>query len=737
LIAHASEPKQHYYGKQLPSGQMFYSTDCAETVLTGMKEWCPTAFMADDYPVVSPPPPGGLESSCTYKLWGVVGSCGGYGGAYYNTITTSYSCGKDATLTDGTCDTEQKPKNLGKPCPDTPKQPEGAAAAPVITLPDNHNIECGNPINSATGNKLQTATDYLGHGPFPLRFARHYNSAAPLITTPIGARWRHSYGGNVQLSADGLTAQLTRADGRVYRFKLVNGAWGSDWDVNDKLTRLPDNGWRNVNSQDETETYNAAGQLVAIANRAGVSQTLSYDALGRLTQVADAFGRTLAFGYVGDSALIASMTDPGAGQYQYAYDALGNLISATYPDGKTRQYVYENPTFPYALTGIVDENGARYATFGYDGQGRANLSEHAGGVDRVTIVFDDASQTKRSVVTDALGVARTYDYAMPGGVYKHKKVTRSCSGCPTVVESETLYNGDGTIYGTYDANRVFTRRTYDARNLPELAQINFNGGNSIRGFVNAWHSTFRLPTRLGVTSPGAQYVDFTYDASGSALTRKVTTYDIEDIHLDAPAIWTYTYNSHGQVLTEDGPRADVVDKTTYAYDAQGNLATVINAHGHATQLSQYDAHGRVGRIVDPNGLVTSLAYDARGRLVSRTTGSETTTYQYDGVGQLSKVTLPNDAYLTYQYDAAHRLTGVQDNLGNRVAYTLDAAGNRTKEDTFDPGNALRQTQTRVFDALSRLQQNIGAAGQTTAYAYDNNGNALTVTDPLGGVTTNA
>jgi YD repeat-containing protein len=88
--------------------------------------------------------------------------------------------------------------------------------------------------------------------------------------------------------------------------------------------------------------------------------------------------------------------------------------------------------------------------------------------------------------------------------------------------------------------------------------------------------------------------------------------------------------------------------------------------------------------VDPNGLVTTLSYDARGRLTSRTTGGEKTDFEYDGVGQVKKAILPTGAYLSYTYDAAHRLTDIQDNLGNAIHYTLDLMGNRTREDTLDP-----------------------------------------------------
>ena len=76
-------------------------------------------------------------------------------------------------------------------------------------------------------------------------------------------------------------------------------------------------------------------------------------------------------------------------------------------------------------------------------------------------------------------------------------------------------------------------------------------------------------------------------------------------------------------------------------------------------------------------------------------GGEVTSYDYDPVGQLIKVTLPDGSYLNYGYDAARRLTEVSDNLGNRIVYTLDNAGNRTARKC-----ATRRTSWRRREAAS-------------------------------------
>ena len=97
--------------------------------------------------------------------------------------------------------------------------------------------------------------------------------------------------------------------------------------------------------------------------------------------------------------------------------------------------------------------------------------------------------------------------------------------------------------------------------------------------------------------------------------------------------------------------------------------------------------------------------------------------------------MPDGSVLRYQYDAAHRLTEIADSLGNVIQYTLDAMGNRIKEDIFDPTDRLQRTQRRVYDALNRLYNDIDASGQKSTYSYDANGNLKTSTDPLDRSTT--
>lgn len=280
-----------------------------------------------------------------------------------------------------------------------------------------------------------------------------------------------------------------------------------------------------------------------------------------------------------------------------------------------------------------------------------------------------------------------------------------------------------------------------------------NGGGQVtastRTTATQWHPTFRLPVSTsvytGATATGTpvRTTSFTYDGYGNVLTKTIT-----DSVTGAARTWTYTYyNSglYGQVQTVNGPRTDVNDLTSYTYyncasgSKCGQVQTVSDALGHTTTFNSYDASGMPLSITDPNGALTTLTYDLRQRVKTRTTAGEQTRFDYYPTGLLQKVTLPDGSYLSYVYDAAHRLTEVDDALGDRIVYTLDAAGNRQREQHYDPSGALALAHTQLYNSLGQLWQDLTSAGtdsQGTVYGYDNAGNQTSVQAPLARNTSN-
>jgi YD repeat-containing protein len=340
----------------------------------------------------------------------------------------------------------------------------------------------------------------------------------------------------------------------------------------------------------------------------------------------------------------------------------------------------------------------------------------------------------QTTVVDGFGTTHTYYYQVAGGVVRIRAVSDAAG------TRHYSFDANGNTATFRDANGVQTNYTYDLTRNLEISRTEAYGTTVARAITTQWHPVFRLPVRIVAPSSLAginETTDFLYDAQGNLLQKTVSAGG-------KSRQWTMTYSALGQLLTMDGPRIDVQDVVSHTYyDAtdtcvgcRGNLKSTTNALGHVTTYEGYDVDGQPTRVVDPNGVVTTMTYDSRGRLRARTVhaGSplaETTGFAYDNVGQLVKVTMPDGSTLSYQYDAAHRLTEISDSLGNVTQYTLDAMGNRIKEDTFDPADGLRRTRRRVFDALNRLYNDIGADGQKSTFGYDGNGNLKTSTDALG------
>ena len=157
-------------------------------------------------------------------------------------------------------------------------------------------------------------------------------------------------------------------------------------------------------------------------------------------------------------------------------------------------------------------------------------------------------------------------------------------------------------------------------------------------------------------------------------------------------------------LTANGLLASLTDpsgaKTSYVYDAAGNLTSLTQPGNLVTQLGDYDAHGRARRVVAPDGVAQTRVYDARGRLLSQTAGSQTIRYEYDKVGQPTKQTHADGSWISWQYDAARRLTQVNDSAGNRLDYQYDAMSRVTRVDASDPKGRLRSASDAALAEMS-------------------------------------
>lgn len=612
---------------------------------------------------------------------------------------------------------------------------------PAAALPP----KLGNPIYPQNQIKEETRVDYQNVSG-TLRFVRTYRSdqnrwtnnyevsvrdlnlPVPTNEIPQGACFmerdkvglaRNCY----PYMARGQTndIMLRRGFDRARYFSSGNN-FAAATGIRDRLTPIVDAGgnrvgWNVVNGETQAvESYSLNGQLIRSTELNGQITTFTYsDALtptetaprsGLLLQVADVFGASLQFRYNAQSQLV-TMVDPAGGVYAYSYDAYGNLSSVGYPDNSQIRYLYNEsamvtPPMPTALTGIVDENGVRYATFRYS-NGKAVSTEHAGGVQKYSFNSQSSSNV---TVTDPLGQIYSYNYV--DNAAGRRRFTGYSFGS---VSNRIYYDTNGNVSSVTGFDGQITAYTYDLiRNL-ETKRVEASGTALARTISTEWHPTLDLPVRVAEPK---RVTTYGYDAQGRMLTKSIRpTTDVSGasgfsaVSVGAAQTSSWSYNEFGRPLTATGSRTDVSAVTSYTYDSTGNLATITNALGHVTTLSDYDAHGNVGKVIDPNGIVTTYGYAIRGWLTTVVKGTQKTSYDYDAAGQMLQATFPDNSKLYYEYDAAHRLTAVRDDLGNKIQYTLDNMGNRTSEQTSDSANNLTRQISRVYNSLGQLKQITG------------------------------
>ncbi|WP_434946434.1 RHS repeat-associated core domain-containing protein [Luteimonas sp. SDU82] len=641
---------------------------------------------------------------------------------------------------------------------------------------------CGNPINIPVRSKYQREDDIQGKP----AFSRFYNSHANARSSSIGVNWSHSYGDKIEVISHGVSAPayvlLSREDGGGSYFRKINGVWSNPARKGDVLEDIlePDGahaGWRfrAFNSR-KSKIFDAAGRLTQVRNDL-TEEVLSISYAGgtpgdtgfdRISSVIAGDGRGIFFSY-NSGGYIEGISDGNSEILVYAQDSFGRLTHVLFPAGTGKIYHYNEPphdsapTLSTNLTGITDENGDRSSTYKYVNDVPV---ETVRGTSEAWSVSDSGDDSWN--ITTPLGATETRRFSKFNGIYRLNLLVTHCSDCVSDFNQYT-YDSDGNVRQQI-RNDFYTIYTYNARGLEQRRRENDVNFGDVRITETDWHSTFDLPLQVRILDSVGTVVkttDWTYNSRGQYLSqlvadpvagvsRLVTTTYCEQAQVDlglCPQV--------GLITSVDGPRSDVVDRTTYVYrmtDAiscgtsqatceyrKGDLWKVTNALGQVTETLRYDGAGRPLSVKDANGVITDYEYHPRGWLTATKVrgpadGIETddriTRVEYWPTGLVKKVTQPDGAFTTYAYDLAQRLTGITDNAGNTITYTLDNAGNRIAEETRDANDTLRRTLSRLYNQLGQLSTQADADDNPTDFTYDPNGNVKTVTDPLGRATSN-
>lgn len=517
-----------------------------------------------------------------------------------------------------------------------------------------------------------------------------------------------------------VVAAIIRADGGIKYFRPDGSEYPHFPGTPIETLVTNDDGTRTLTTgAGELKTYSANGRLIALWDKQHLQRTLSYDGSGRLSAVVDSRGRVLTFTFVTapDSSQVVTVTTSGGQQTVYAVDSRSNLTSVTFPDSSVRAYVYENPAFYSAITGVIDKStasdpGVRYESVQYDGNGRAKSSVLAPGIAGGTIGLNTFTFNADGTTTqsDPLGHSTTLGFTGSGGVLNLSSESQRCGTCGVDSVRSRTFDGAGYLQSITDFNGIETSYTYDDTRGLEIQRTEAVGKSSQRTVNTAWNANFGVPDQRsvvnanGVTESLTTWVyntrgqatasceidpadtaamsyacsAMTAPPAGAKVRRTVTTYcEQSDVTAGTCPLFGLVTSVNGPRATSDAGMGGHDDLTTYTYyqtddptcatggacpHRHGDLWKVTNALGQVTETVSYDKNGRVTRSKDANGTLTDFAYHPRGWLTDRIV-------RVNANGSASA----NDATLHIDYDPVGNVKKVTQPDGDYLAYTYDDA----------------------------------------------------------------
>ena len=301
----------------------------------------------------------------------------------------------------------------------------------VVTQSEGPTYACGgidtgagNPINVLNGNKYEAVTDFSELPAFKgLSFSRFYNSQSH-ANTALGYGWYSSF--DIKLYEQPEIIQVRMETGQRINFKKTKIQVEKGQFIVRALALDPVDGWiekkldgsgwqwHRIGAQQDYFFQQLGGKDLNLAHLTAISASsptdknnptlnffFAYDQQQRLVMVKNSKGDQLAFSYTLTRFGLPQITvDTPVGKYYYFLDKNNNLVQVVYPDGRRFKYSYDpkyqggdihNLTAKWAFD-RASKNFKLISEWHYDRQDRAILSQHAKGIERVTIQYDSRSQ---------------------------------------------------------------------------------------------------------------------------------------------------------------------------------------------------------------------------------------------------------------------------------------------------------------------------------------------------------
>jgi RHS repeat-associated protein len=559
---------------------------------------------------------------------------------------------------------------------------------------------------------------------------------------------------------------LTQPDGQVTEFANGQVAFIQDTNGNRVTTGYTSGRLGSLTAssgQSITISYSSAGLISAVADSLGQVTTYSYDATNNyLTSVTGFNGQTITYTYnttIGSQAqnALTTIAFPGGTHQYFTFDSEGRLAGTSNEGGAQPQ------TFAYSQgqVSITDGTGDTSNLF-YNEQGL--LLESIDPLGNVTLDIHD-SNFNLVKVTNALGQSETNIYNTVGEVTTSTDFLGNTTkfvyaGQFNQLASMTDANGNKATYARNSAGDLLSTTYANGTS----ASSTFNPGGEATSFLNAngqpinytYNAAGQILTET--FSDGTQYA-YTYNGFGAMVTATDATGTTTFNYDPTTELMTKVAYPNGMFLTfaynAAGHRTSMVDQTgftvNYGYDSVGRLSGLTDGSGNQIVTYTYDANGRLRLKTNNNGTYTTYQYDADGNVLSLInyaagggTINSSFAYTYNALGlETSEVTL--DGAWTYTYDADGQLTHAVFASTNPsvpsqdLAYNYDAMSNRLTTVINGVTTAYTTNNVNEYTSVGGVAETYDADGNltydgTNTYTYNSLNQQISVSGPSGTTT---
>jgi RHS repeat-associated protein len=346
-----------------------------------------------------------------------------------------------------------------------------------------------------------------------------------------------------------------------------------------------------------------------------------YNENNHLISITDRFGNQTAIQRDGNGVPL-SITSPDGIVTTLTMDGNNHLTRVTYPDGSAYGVTY---TADGLMTDEYDPNGNHFEHY-FDATGRlTDVLDPEGGHKSYARESDSAGNIRTSFVTGEGNLTTYLDYTDSTGAY-----------------TSNITDPTGAVTNYYQSSDGLS----GVKELPCGMNLNF---------LYDIDSEYKF-----------QYVKELTETTQSGLVRTTTpdkTYEDTDADNQLDLITdTVTVNGKASIITQNVNQGSIISTSP-----EGRTST--KWYDPATLLT--------GSIEVPGLYATSMAYDARGRLLVSTVNERMTNFTYDAYGNLATVTDAAGLTTGYAYDLVGRVKTIFRPDGSTVNYAYDAGGNMT------------------------------------------------------------